>query len=176
MPTTSNIGLHIYNDIELSSAFSTVRDWRQSFQGNNASESASDMQIIDAAFGSVFSSMSAITSSIASMSSAICSMSSSIDTLSSSIIFLSSSKQDKLLVFTNKTADIWTADNTYQGFSYRCDINCPGVTIDTVIDVIFSLDEAISGDYAPICQTTADTVTIYAKVSTAITIPTIKEV
>lgn len=151
MPTTSNIGLHIYNDIELSSAFSTVRDWRQSFQGNNASESASDMQIIDAAFGSVFSSMNAMSSSI-------------------------ENKQNKLLAFSNVTASNWIADATYSNYPYVCSLSCSGITGDSVVDVIFGMSEATSGNYAPICETITDMVKIYAKVSDAITIPMIKEV
>lgn len=151
MPTTSNIGLHIYNDIELSSAFSTVRDWRQSFQGNNASESASDMQIIDAAFGSVFSSMNAMSSSI-------------------------ENKQNKLLAFSNVVASNWVADATYSNYPYVCSLSCSGITGDSVVDVIFGMTEATSGDYAPICETITDIVKIYAKVSDTITIPMIKEV
>ena len=158
MPTTSNIGLHVYNDIELSSAFSTVRDWRQSFQGNNASESASDMQIIDAAFGSVFSSMNAMSSSIGSLSSSI------------------ENKQDKLLAFSNVIASNWVADATYANYSYVCSLSCSGITGDSVVDVIFGMSEATSGNYAPICETITDIVKIYAKVSDTITIPTIKEV
>lgn len=151
MPTTSNIGLHVYNDIELSSAFSTVRDWRQSFQGNNASESASDMQIIDAAFGSVFSSIGALSSSI-------------------------ENKQNQLLMFSDVVASNWVADNTYSNYPFKCDISLSGVTASTVVDVIFNLEDATSGDYAPICATLDGIVTIYGKVSAAITIPTIKEV
>lgn len=162
MPTTSNIGLHVYNDTELSSAFSTVREWRQSFQGNNASNAKSDMQIIDAAFGSVFSSMSAIGTSMSSMAS--------------NISALSSAKQDKLLIFSSVVASNWVSDNTYSNYPYACSLLCSGITSNSVVDVIFGMTEATSGDYAPICETLTDTVKIYAKVSDTITIPTIKEV
>lgn len=151
MPTTSNIGLHIYNDQELSSAFSTVRDWRKGFQGNNSPGNDSDMQIIDAAFGSVFSSMNAMLSSI-------------------------ETKQNQLLMFSNVAASNWVADSTYSNYPFKCDIPLSGVTANTVVDVIFSLEDATSGDYAPICATLDGIVTIYGKVSAAITIPTIKEV
>lgn len=151
MPTTSNIGLHIYNDTELSSAFSTVRDWRKGFQGNNSPGSDSDMQIIDAAFGSVMSSISSAFSAIGG-------------------------KQDQLLVFSNVAASNWVADNTYTNYPYKCEMSLSGVTADMVVDVIFNLEDATSGDYAPICATLSGIVTIYGKVSTPITIPTIKEV
>lgn len=151
MPTTSNIGLHIYNDQELSSAFSTVREWRKGFQGNNSPGNDSDMQIIDAAFGSVFSSINSLSSSI-------------------------ETKQNQLLMFSNVVANNWVADNTYSNYPFKCDIPLAGVTASTVVDVIFNLEDATSGDYAPICATLDGIVTIYGKVSAAITIPTIKEV
>ena len=144
MATTSNIGLHIYNDIQLSAAFSTVRDWRARFQGNNGSSDPSDFEIIDAAFGSVISSIN--------------------------------QKQKTLLIFSNVVASSWIVDATYSSYGYRCDLTCSGITADSVVDVIFGLNEAISTNYAPVCQTLADIVTIYAKVSDTITIPTIKEV
>lgn len=158
MPTTSNIGLHIYNDQELSSVFSTVREWRKGFQGNNSPGNDSDMQIIDAAFGSVFSSMNAMSSSIGSLSSSI------------------ENKQNKLLAFSNVVASNWVADATYTNYPYACSLLCSGITGDSVVDVIFGMTEATSGDYAPICETLSDTVKIYAKASDTITIPMIKEV
>lgn len=158
MPTTSNIGLHIYNDQELSSAFSTVREWRTGFQGNNSPGNDSDMQIIDAAFGSVFSNMSSLSSSLSSAISSI------------------ENKQNKLLAFSNVTASNWVADATYSNYPYVCSLSCSGITGDSVVDVIFGMSEATSGNYAPICETITDIVKIYAKVSDTITIPTIKEV
>jgi hypothetical protein len=158
MPTTSNIGLHIYNDQELSSAFSTVRDWRKGFQGNNSPGNDSDMQIIDAAFGSVFSNILSLSSDLSSAISSI------------------ENKQNKLLVFSNVVASNWVADNTYSNYPYKCDLSLSGILSTTVVDVIFNLEDATSGDYAPICATLDGIVTIYGKVSAAITIPTIKEV
>lgn len=158
MPTTSNIGLHVYNDTELSSAFSTVREWRKSFQGDNSSGSESDMQIIDAAFGSVQASMSSLSSTITQLSSAV------------------DGKQDQLLKFTSVVASSWVADATYSNYPYACPLTCSGITADSVVDVVFSMTEATSGDYAPICETLANIVKIYAKVSDTITIPVIKEV
>ena len=84
--------------------------------------------------------------------------------------------QSKLKSFTNVSASTWVSDNTYANYPYKCDITCTGITVNSVVEVIFDMTEAISGDYAPICATSTDTVTIYSKVDTAITIPVIKEV
>jgi hypothetical protein len=84
--------------------------------------------------------------------------------------------QTQLKVFSNVTASNWVSDNTYSDYSYKCNITCAGITANSVVDVIFGLTEAVSGNYAPICSTSANTVTIYSKVNTSITIPTIKEV
>lgn len=79
------------------------------------------------------------------------------------------------LVFTNVSASTWVSDSTYTGYSYKCDLTCTGITANSIVEVIFGVTEAISGNYAPVCVTGADTVTIYSKVNTSITIPTIKE-
>ena len=44
------------------------------------------------------------------------------------------------------------------------------------MEVIFDVDEATSGNYAPVCTTGTDSVTIYGKVNDSITIPVIKEI
>lgn len=80
------------------------------------------------------------------------------------------------LKFTNVTASSWVSDNTYQDFGYKCEIACQGVTIDMYIEVVFGVAEATSGNYAPICASDTNKVTIYSKVNDSITIPLIKEV
>lgn len=75
--------------------------------------------------------------------------------------------------FVNKTANTWVKDSTYSGFEYRCDISCEGVTADMYAEVVFNVDQAISGNYAPVCETFTGKVRIYSKVNTSITIPTI---
>lgn len=82
-------------------------------------------------------------------------------------------KQDKVLKFENKTASTWTEDSTYAEFTYRCDIFCEGVTEDTYAKVVFALAQAISGEYAPVCQTGENTVSIWSNNNTSIIIPTI---
>lgn len=82
-------------------------------------------------------------------------------------------KQDIALKFENKNASVWVGDSTYEYFPYRCDINCPGVTSSMYAEVVFSVDEAISGDYAPMCETKTNIVSIWSALNTSITIPTI---
>lgn len=84
-----------------------------------------------------------------------------------------SGKQDKNLYFTNKIASSWVTDSTYDGYAYRCDVSCSGVTADYFAEVIFSPSDATSGNYAPVCETLANVVRIYSKTNDSITIPTI---
>ena len=79
----------------------------------------------------------------------------------------------KFSSFTNISATNWVADNTYQDYGYKCDITCSGVTANDYAQVNFGVTEADSGDYATVCATSANTVTIYSKVDDSITIPSI---
>lgn len=78
-------------------------------------------------------------------------------------------------VLTSVSASTWVADSTYTGFDYKCEIDVTGYDVDSTsfAEVTFDADEAVSGDYAPVCTTGTDTVTIYSKVNTSITIPSI---
>lgn len=84
--------------------------------------------------------------------------------------------QAPLKKFTNVSASSWVSDSTYTGFDYKCELTCQGITADSVVMVIFGFTETMSGDYAPICETGENKVTIYSKVNTSITIPVIKEI
>lgn len=77
--------------------------------------------------------------------------------------------------FSNSVANSWSQQSTptYTGFEYRCAVALTGVTDQMYAEVIFAPDEALSGNYAPVCQTYNGGVYIYAKVDTTITIPTI---
>lgn len=77
-------------------------------------------------------------------------------------------------VYTNVSASTWVSDNTYADYAYKCELNVSGVTANDYAEVVFGVAEATSGDYAPIAETGAGTITIYSKVNTSITIPTIK--
>lgn len=82
-------------------------------------------------------------------------------------------KQNKALSFTNKSASSWVADNTYTDYGYKCELSCSGVTSSMYAMVNFAPTEADSGNYATVCLTGTNTVTIYSKVNDTITIPSI---
>lgn len=67
----------------------------------------------------------------------------------------------------------WVSDTTYSDFPYRCDIPYAGVTSGDFVDVVFSVEQATSGNYAPICETYDNGLYLYSKVADTITIPTI---
>lgn len=82
-------------------------------------------------------------------------------------------KQDKNLYFNNVEAAVWVQDSTYSSFPFRCDLLCNGVTSTSFAEVVFNLMDAISGKYAPICETKDNIVSIWSENNTSITIPTI---
>lgn len=82
-------------------------------------------------------------------------------------------KQNVNLTFTNVVVDNWEEDATYTDYLFKADIILNGVTSSMISDVYFSHQQAISGDYSPISLTGLKKVTIYSKVNTEITIPTI---
>ena len=65
----------------------------------------------------------------------------------------------------------FASDNTYQDYGYKGTITVTGATASMRPEVVFGLTEAMSGNYAPICESGAGVVYIYAKVNTPITIP-----
>lgn len=79
---------------------------------------------------------------------------------------------ERILKYENKQP-VWTLDTTYSDYSYKGTIAITGVTTAMIADVVFSLNDANSGNYAPICETYNGGVYIYSKVNTSITIPTI---
>jgi hypothetical protein len=79
----------------------------------------------------------------------------------------------KFLTFTNVTASTWVSDSTYTDYGYKCVLTCTGTTSSDYAQVVFGPDQANSGNYANVCLTGTDSVTIYSKVDTSISIPTI---
>ena len=81
------------------------------------------------------------------------------------------------LMFTNKTiaTSAWASDNTYTSYPYKANVACTGVTADMFPQVVFDLDDAVSGYFAPVCRSYAGGVSVYASdiPSSTITIPTI---
>lgn len=84
-----------------------------------------------------------------------------------------SAKQDKVLKFENVAASSWVSDSTYTDFPFRCDMACTGVTADNFAEVVFSLEQATGGNYAPLCATGTGIVSIWSASDTTITVPTV---
>lgn len=188
MALTPNIGLHVYSDAELEQAFSTVRQWRLSFQGNNDSGSESDLQIIDAAIGELM-----VKKTISVVSSLPTPSQTEYDkhllySYNNKLYFMIFSQDVYSIIQVGKEGKVytdsvvattdWVSDNTYDSYPYKAEITTAGVTANDVMLVVFNVVEAMSGNYAPVCLSSANTVTIYAKEvpASSITIPTIKEV
>ena len=76
--------------------------------------------------------------------------------------------------FYNQTVSSWTSDATYSDYPKKGLITLNGVKGTDGVEVTFSNADATSGNYAPICNTVADGVEIWAKAQdNALTIPTI---
>ena len=74
---------------------------------------------------------------------------------------------------SNTAVSTWASDTTYTDYPYKATITATDVTSSMVAEVIYSVTDATSGNYAPICETFDGGVYIYSKVNTAITIPTV---
>lgn len=94
-------------------------------------------------------------------------------TLTGDVSLSSLGVQSKNLVFENITADLWISSNTYSDYSYECTVSCPGATTNSFAQVVFGPGEFDSGNYANVCSTGQDSVTMYSKVNDTINIPTI---
>ena len=59
----------------------------------------------------------------------------------------------------------WASDTTYsaQGYGYRASVPLSGVTADHIPDVTFAMADAVSGNLAPLADTYAGGIYIYAK-------------
>ncbi len=81
------------------------------------------------------------------------------------------------LTFTNKSvaASAFASNSTYSDFPYRAAVALTGVTAAMVPEVFFGLTDAMSGNFAPVAESYAGGIYIYAaaKPSAAVTIPTI---
>lgn len=70
----------------------------------------------------------------------------------------------------------WVSDNTYTDYPYKATIICPNVDSTYIPYVTFSVEDVLSGVFAPVAKTDSGKVYIYASEipSTIITIPTIQ--
>ena len=85
--------------------------------------------------------------------------------------------QERFLCGRNKiiATSAWVSDATYADYPYRASIALPPITAVSFVEIVFSPADATSGNFAPVCDTYAGGVYIYAKAvpDAAITIPTI---
>lgn len=77
--------------------------------------------------------------------------------------------------FSNKTVAVadWVADTTYEDYPVKATVTCTGVTANDGVDLVYGMEDATSGNFAPIANTVSNGVEIWAKEAAAITIPTI---
>lgn len=81
------------------------------------------------------------------------------------------------LLFTDVSVAVsaFVEDGTYEDYGYRAAIPLTGVTASRIPDVIFALEDAISGNFAPVAKSYDGGIYIYASSppDSAVTIPTI---
>ena len=75
-----------------------------------------------------------------------------------------SAKQPKNLSFSY-TSITWAEDTTYTdlGYIYKAVLPASGVTAAMSAQVTFDMVSAVSGNVAPICETGANTITVWSK-------------
>ena len=85
--------------------------------------------------------------------------------------------QGRFLCGRNQTiaTSAWASDATYADYPYRASVTLPIITAVSFVEIVFSPADATSGNFAPVCDTYAGGVYLYAKAvpDAAITIPTI---
>ena len=85
--------------------------------------------------------------------------------------------QGRFLCGRNQTiaTSAWASDTTYADYPYRASVALPTITALSFVEIVFSPADATSGNFAPVCDTYAGGVYLYAKAvpDAAITIPTI---
>lgn len=82
-------------------------------------------------------------------------------------------KQAKNVYFTDVVADNWIQEDVYKDYPYRADLSLEGVTAGDYAEVVFSMDDSITGNYAPLCETKEGIVSIWSAEDKTIIVPTI---
>ena len=67
----------------------------------------------------------------------------------------------------------WVASNKYTGFAFQTQINITDLSEADFVNVVFGVNDANSGNYAAAIEQYEGYILVFAKVNTAITIPTI---
>ena len=98
--------------------------------------------------------------------------------LSTSLTTAEGKLKNAILIFNNKTisTSAWVADTTYEDFPYVAIISCANVTEDYFPEVVFSVVDASSGVFSPVCESISGGIKIWATEipEATITIPSIK--
>ena len=85
--------------------------------------------------------------------------------------------ENLFLFFTNKIVQTidWIEDTPYEEYPYYAIISCPNLTSNYYPEVIFNLQDAKSGYFAPICESMTDGIKIFASdiIEENVIIPTI---
>jgi len=68
----------------------------------------------------------------------------------------------------------WAASTKYVNFAFQAQINIADLSESDFVNVVFGVDDAISGNYAPAIEIYSGYILVFSKVNTTITIPTIE--
>lgn len=86
--------------------------------------------------------------------------------------------REQIKTFENKKVPIilWTQNSIYEEYPYSAAVYCSGIDSHYVPNVIFGLEESVSGIFAPVAKSETNVTRIYAKEKPdyEITIPTIQ--
>ena len=80
--------------------------------------------------------------------------------------------EPKKKVFSNVSA-VFSADATYTAYPYRASIALTGVTASMIPEVIFDVEDASSGKYAPVAAAYDGGIYVYSSDGASVTIPTV---
>lgn len=85
-----------------------------------------------------------------------------------------SHKQDKNLVFNDIVAEFWDASTQYEDFPYEAQIPLTEqVLASQYAQVTYDVQDAVSNNFAPVCETYDGGIKIFSKTNSTITIKTI---
>ena len=73
----------------------------------------------------------------------------------------------------NTSVSSWVASTKYVDFAFQAQINIANLSEDDFVNVVFGVNEAVSGNYASAIEQYAGYILVFSKVNKAITIPTI---
>lgn len=79
--------------------------------------------------------------------------------------------KNKFVCYTDVKALEWVEDSSVEGYPFRCDVVCEGVSPTDYAVVLFTKEDSLSGDYAAICETKDGAVSIWGADNKAVTIP-----